>query len=187
MTPFWIIVTVAVVFGFYIMMKYNGIITLKNKRDQSFADIDVQLKQRFDLVPQLLETVKGYMKHEKEVLEGVTQARTNFLNADSVDSKVDANNMLTGTLKSLFAVSENYPDLKASQNFQSFQTELSDIENKLAASRRFFNNATTEYNTYIQMVPANIIAKMFSFVTLPLFEIEEGQRNAVEKAPSIQF
>lgn len=187
MIPFFILLGVVVVLGLFVMTKYNGMVTLKNKREQSFADIDVQLKQRFDLVPQLLDTVKGYAKHEKELLENVTKARTSFLGASSVDDKVEANNMLTGALKSLFAVSENYPDLKASQNFMQFQNELSDIENKLAAARRFFNNATTEYNTYIQMFPANVISGMFGFKNLELFEIAADDRDVYEKAPEIKF
>lgn len=185
MIAFIIFISILVIVGVLFMAKYNGIIRLKNKRDQSFADIDVQLKQRFDLVPQLLETVKGYAKHEKELLENVTKARTSFLNASSVDGKVEANNMLTGALNGLFAVAENYPDLKASQNFMAFQNELSDIENKLAASRRFFNSATTEYNTYIQLFPNNIISGVFGFSDLPLFEIEN--REDVSKAPQISF
>ena len=168
------------------MAKYNGMITLRNKRNQSFSDIDVQLKQRFDLIPQLIESVKGYMKHEAGTLENVTKARTSFLNAGSTDEKVAADNMLSGALKSIFAVSENYPDLKASQNFLQLQSEMSDIENKLAAARRFFNNATTEFNTYIQMFPANIIAKNMGFSELELFKTDES-REDLNKVPTVKF
>jgi LemA protein len=168
------------------MSKYNGMVTLRNKRNQSFSDIDVQLKQRFDLIPQLIESVKGYMKHEAGTLENVTKARTSFLNAGSTDEKIAADNMLSGALKSIFAVSENYPDLKASQNFLQLQSEMSDIENKLAAARRFFNNATTEFNTYIQMFPANIIAQNMGFSALELFQTEEP-REMLNKAPEVKF
>ncbi len=161
-------------------------IALRNKRNQSFSDIDVQLKQRFDLIPQLIEVVKGYMKHEAGTLENVTKARTSFLNAGTTDEKVEADNMLSGALKSIFAVSENYPDLKANQNFLQLQSEMSDIENKLAAARRFFNNATTEFNTYIQMFPANVIAKNMGFSELELFKTDES-REDLNKVPTVKF
>lgn len=181
-----VLILVIAVLAIYIIAKYNGMIALQNKRNQSFADIDVQLKQRFDLIPQLIESVKGYMKHEAGTLENVTKARTNFLNAGNTDEKVAADNMLSGALKSIFAVSENYPDLKASQNFLQLQSEMSDIENKLAAARRFFNNATTEFNTYIQMFPANIIAKNMGFSALELFKTDES-REELNKAPTVKF
>ncbi len=168
--------------GFVVMQKYNGIIQLRNVREQAFANIDVQLKQRFDLIPNLLETVKWYAKHEKETLENITKARTRFLDASangSTSGKVQADNMLTGALKSLFAVSENYPELKANTNFLQFQTELSDIENKIAASRRWFNAATQEYNTYIQMFPTNIIAGMFGFKKSEMFEADNNEKETV--------
>lgn len=162
----------------FAIMKYNSLIQFRNKRNQSFADIDVQLKQRFDLIPNLINTVKWYAKHEKETLENLTKARTSFLNAwNDVDSKIEADNMLSWALKSIFAVAENYPDLKANENFLELQTELSDIENKIAAARRFFNNTTTEYNTYLQMFPNNIVASMFWFKEELLYEIE----NKVER------
>lgn len=182
-----ILVVLFVIFpALYVMSKYNGMVTLRNKRDQSFSDIDVQLKQRFDLIPQLVEVVKGYMKHEAGTLENVTKARTSFLNAGSTEDKIAADNMLTGALKSIFAVSENYPDLKASQNFLQLQSEMSDIENKLAAARRFFNNTTTEFNTYIQMFPANLIAGPFGFVQLALFKTDES-REELRKTPTVKF
>lgn len=184
MTPFLILVWILAVGIIYVISKYNWIIALKNNRTNAFADIDVQLKLRFDLVENLVNTVKGYATHEKETLENVTKARTSFMNAQSIDDKMEANNMLTQTLKSLFAVSENYPDLKANTNFLQLQTELSDIENKLAASRRFFNSSTKEFNTYIEMVPTNIIASVFKFTPEKFFEVE----NEVEKqAPKVQF
>jgi len=164
----------------FVATKYNAIIKLRNIREQSFADIDVQLKLRFDLIPNLVETVKWYASHEKETLENVTKARTEFLNAWNIDQKMEADNMLTDTLKSLFAVAESYPDLKANQNFLQMQTELSDIENKIASARRFFNNATQEYNTYIQMFPTNILAWMFSFKEEKMFETKEVERENVK-------
>ena len=132
------------------------------------------------------DAVKGYMKHEQSTLENVTKARTSFMNANNTESKIEADNMLAGALKSLFAVSENYPDLKASQNFMHLQTEISDIENKLAASRRFFNSTTTEYNTYIQVFPNSIIAGMFGFKSLMLFKASESKEE-LNKAPKIDF
>jgi LemA protein len=186
MSVFLIFIVVIVLIGLFVMKKYNGIIVRKNKRDQSFSDIDVQLKQRFDLIPQLLETVKGYMKHEKDVLENVTKARTGFMNAQNIEDKIAADNMLTGALKTLFAVSEGYPDLKASTNFTQFQLEITNVENKLATVRSYFNETTTNFNTYIEMFPTNIIAGIFSYKRLPLFETAESRKELEEK-PEIKF
>lgn len=178
MTGTYIILGVLALAVIIIISKYNGIVSLKNIRKQSFADIDVQLKLRFDLVPNLVSAVKWYMTHEKDTLEKVTEARTSFLNAwDNIDAKMQADNMLSGALKSIFAVAESYPDLKANASFLQLQSELSDIENKIAASRRFFNSSTQEYNTYIEIFPNNIIAGMFNFKWETLFEIT----NEVEK------
>lgn len=174
--------------GFFIVYTiylYNKLITLRNNRDNSFADIDVQLQQRADLIPQLIETVKWYMNHEKDVLENVTKARTSFLNSNTVDEKVDSGNQLEWALKSLFAVSENYPDLKASQNFQQLQSEMSDIENKLAAARRYFNSSTKELNTYVEMFPSNMVAKMFWFNQKEYFEVED--REQLQQPPEVSF
>jgi hypothetical protein len=156
---------------------------LRNNRNNAFADIDVQLKQRFDLIPNLVETVKGYANHEKETLENVIKARNAYMNAGSISDKINADNQLTETLKTLFAVSESYPDLKASSLFSNLQMELSDIENKLSAVRRFFNAATKEYNTAIQTFPGNIIANIFNFKIEGFFEIPEAERTA----PKVQF
>lgn len=162
-----IIMTLLIVLGvvallvIYLVTLYNGLVALKNNRENAFADIDVQLLNRFDLVENLVSTVKGYAAHEKTTLQGLTDARTRFMSAQTVDAKLEASNQLTGALKSLFAVSENYPDLKANTNFLQLQNELSDIENKLAAARRFFNATTKEYNTAIQTFPGNLIAKHF--------------------------
>lgn len=163
---------------------YNRLVSLKNNRENAFADIDVQLKLRFDLVENLVNTVKGYATHEKETLQNLTDARTSFLHANGVEGKLEANNQLTGALKSLFAVAENYPDLKANQNFLELQTELSDIENKLAAARRFFNSATREYNTSIQSFPSNLIANHFGFTQVEFFELDD---EAAKSAPKVQF
>jgi len=177
----WIIVWVIVL---YIILRYNALIRFKNHIKNAFADIDVQMKMRFDLIENLINTVKGYAKHEKETLENITKARTNFLNAHNPNEKLAADNMLSGALKSLFAVAENYPDLKANQNFLQLQTELSDIENKIAATRRFFNSTIKEYNSAIQTVPTNIIAKMFGFKDEEFFAIENKEEKAV---PKVQF
>ena len=156
-----IVLGVVALLVIYLVTLYNGLVALKNNRENAFADIDVQLLNRFDLVENLVSTVKGYAAHEKATLQGLTDARTRFMSAQTVDAKLEASNQLTGALKSLFAVSENYPDLKANTNFLQLQNELSDIENKLAAARRFFNATTKEYNTAIQTFPGNLIAKHF--------------------------
>jgi LemA protein len=167
----------------YFILRYNSLIRLRNNIKNSLADIDVQMKMRFDLVDNLVNTVKGYAGHEKETLENLTKARTNFLNASSMSQKLSADQALSGALKSLFAVSENYPDLKANQNFLQLQSELSDIENKIAASRRFFNSTVNEYNSSIETFPTNIVAKLFGFRREEFFATAE-----VEKAvPKVQF
>jgi len=168
----------------YIIFRYNSLVRLKNNIKNSFADIDVQMKLRFDLIENLVNTVKWYAVHEKETLENVTKARTSFLNAWSPNEKLAADNMLSWALKSLFAVSENYPDLKANQNFLQLQTELSDIENKIAAARRFFNSSINEYNSTIQSFPTNIIAKLFGFKYEDFFAIKD---NKEKKVPKIKF
>lgn len=184
MTFEWTLLGIAVVIGLITMVMYNRLVTLKNNRENAFADIDVQLKLRFDLVENLVNTVKGYATHEKETLEKVMAARTGFLNANSIESKVEANNQLTGALKSLYAVAENYPNLKANQSFLQLQSELSDIENKLAAARRFFNATTKEFNTAIQTFPSNLIAKNFGFSQVEFFELDD---EAAKRAPKVQF
>ena len=175
----WAYIVLGFSLAIWVMLisKYNKIVYLKNTREQSFADIDVQLKQRFNLIPNLMEAVKGYMKHEKTLLEDLTKARTSFMQAGDASSKIWADNMLTGALKSVFAVAENYPDLKANQNFMQFQQELSDIENKISAARRFFNNATKEYNAFIEMFPNNIIAGMFKFERQKMYEVENKEEK----------
>jgi LemA protein len=154
----WIVIGVLVVLVVWIIMIYNGLVAMRQRVNQSFADIDVQLKQRQDLIPNLVETVKGYASHERGTLEAVIKARQAAVAAPDLQQKVAAENMLSGALRQMFALSESYPDLKANQNFQQLQGELTDIENKLAASRRFFNNAVQEYNTGIQNFPAVLFA-----------------------------
>jgi LemA protein len=165
---------------------YNRLVALRQRSQQAFADIDVQLKQRQDLIPNLVETVKGYATHEQGTLQAVTAARNAAASAGSVNEKVQAENMLTGALRQLFAVSEAYPDLKANQNFLSLQAELSDIENKLAAARRFFNNAVSEFNAAIQQFPAVLVAGMLGFKEQAFFDLGEN-RAAAEVAPSVKF
>ncbi|MCI5060398.1 MAG: LemA family protein [Alphaproteobacteria bacterium] len=166
---------------------YNRLVALRQNRNNAYADIDVQLKARFDLIPNLVETVKGYAAHEKGVFEKVTQFRAKVSDAATAGERLEAEKGLGQALINLNAVAENYPDLKADQNFQKLMDELSDIENKLAAARRFFNNATSEYNTAIQQFPANLIAKYFGFKEEEFYEVSDEEREAVEKAPNAKF
>lgn len=179
-----ILVIVAVVLIWYIIVKYNKLISLRNLVKNAFADVDVQMKMRFDLVENLVNTVKGYAIHEKETLNQLTQARSGFMNAKNEGEKLEANNQLNSTLKTLFAVAENYPDLKANQNFIQLQSELSDIENKIAAARRYYNASVKDYNTTREVFPNNIIAKIFGFGSQDSFTIENEEEK---KAPKVQF
>ncbi|MEI9803950.1 MAG: LemA family protein [Pseudolabrys sp.] len=185
-TTGWVILGVVVVIVIWAISVYNGLVAMRQRTNQAFADIDVQLKQRHDLIPNLVETVKGYATHEKGTLEAVIQARQTAVSAPSVEQKVAAENMLTGALGRLFALSESYPDLKANANFQQLQAELADIENKLAASRRFYNNAVQEYNTGIQQFPAALFAGIFGFAQRTFFDVG-GDRAQLEQAPSVKF
>ncbi len=162
------------------ILAYNSLITLRNRTDESWSDIDVQLKRRYDLIPNLVETVKGYATHERELFEKVTQARTSAMNAKTIDEKSKAENVLSGTLKTLFAVSENYPQLKASENFLKLQDELSDTENKIQAARRFYNGNARDFNIKQETVPSNMIAQAFGFKKAEFFEIEEEQKEPVK-------
>jgi len=164
----------------YIIVVYNSLIVLRNRINNAWAQINVQTKKRYDLVPNLVEIVKGYAKHEKSIFIEVTKARTAVMKASDVKSKVKAENMLSGALKSLFAVAENYPNLKASQNFMQLQEELSGIENKIAYARQFYNDSVLEFNNKIQVFPANLIAGMFNFTQKPYFEVEEAARKNVK-------
>ncbi len=159
---------------------YNRLVVLRNRIDNAWSQIDVQLKRRYDLIPNLIETVKGYAKHEKELFENVTKARTQAISAGSVEDQAQAENMLTGTLKSLFAVAENYPELKANQNFMMLQEELAGTEGKIAFARQFFNDTVMLFNTAIQTFPNNMIAGVFGFNEREYFEIDEGSREPIK-------
>src|SRR5271154_1093649 len=181
-----VVLVVVVIAGFMLVGAYNRLVGLRQNANQAFADIDVQLKQRQDLIPNLVETVKGYAAHEKGTLEAVTNARAAAASATNVEGRVQAENALSGALRQLFAVAEAYPDLKANANFMQLQGELADIENKLAAARRFFNNAVSEYNASIQQFPAVLLAGPMGFAARPFFDLGEN-RAAAETAPQVKF
>ena len=181
-----VILGVIVLLAVWAVSLYNRLIRLRNGREQAFADVDVQLKQRHDMIPQLVEAVRGYMQHERGVLTDVTVARTNAMNASTINEKIAAETKLTSALQGLRIAVEAYPDLKASQNFLDLQNEISDVENKIAAARRFFNSATKELNTAIELFPSNLIATLFNFKREPLFELGD-ERAAVQEPPKIQF
>ena len=185
-TTGWIVIAVIVVVVLWIIMVYNQLVAMRQRVGQAFADVDVQLKQRHDLIPNLVETVKGYAAHERGTLEEVVKARNAAMTAQGPAQQAAAENMLSGALRQLFALSEAYPDLKANQNFQQLQTEISDIENKIAAARRFFNNSVQEYNTGIQQVPAALFAAALGFSQRTFFDVGE-ERAVVEKAPQVKF
>lgn len=180
-----LILVLALIIVFLVSL-YNRLVKLRNRRENAFADIDVQLKQRHDLVPQLVETVKGYATHEKELLLRITEARSTAMQAKTIDEKIQAENNLASGLQGLKIAVENYPDLKANQNFLQLQEELSDIENKLAAARRFFNAATTEYNTSVESFPSNVIAGSFGFKRETLFNLGE-KRQELDEPPTVKF
>ncbi len=181
-----IVLAVIVVAVIWAIGVYNGLISMRQRVNQAFADVDVQLKQRHDLVPNLVETVKGYAAHERGTLDEVVKARNAAVTAQGPAQQAAAENMLSGALRQLFALSESYPDLKASANFQQLQAELSDLENKIAASRRFFNNAVQEYNTGIQRFPAAMFASSFGFGPKDFFNLGDD-RATVGEAPSVKF
>ncbi len=187
-TTGWIILGVIVVVAIWVIATYNALVAMRQRVSQAYADVDVQLKQRHDLVPNLVETVKGYAAHERGTLEAVIQARNSAVAATGKGPAAQgaAENMLSGALRQLFALSENYPDLKANANFQQLQAELTDVENKIAASRRFFNNSVSEYNTGIQRFPAALFASMFGFAPRPFFDLGDDHK-AVEQAPQVKF
>lgn len=175
-----ILMGAAVLLVLYLIGTYNGLVVLKTRIQEALSGIDVQLKRRADLIPNLVETVKGYAKHEKSVFENVTKARSALVSAGSLQEKADANNQLTGALKSLFAVAEAYPELKASTNFQDLHRQLEDTEDKVAYSRQFYNSNVLDYNTRIQVFPSNIIAGMFGFKAAEFFAATEEERKKVE-------
>lgn len=176
----YVLLAIVIAVVFWIIGVYNGLIRLKNRVDEAWSDIDVQLKRRYDLIPNLVETVKGYATHEKELFENVTKARTAAMSAQGVEAKGQAENALSSTLKSLFAVSENYPELKASENFAKLQDELSDTENKIQAARRFYNGQVRDFNTKIQVFPNNTVAGMLKFTKYEFFEADEKEKENVE-------
>jgi LemA protein len=173
--------------AFWLVGSYNTLVSLRQRSKQAFSDIDVQLKQRHDLVPNLVETVKGYATHEKSTLDDVVKARNAAVSAQGPAAQGAAEGALTGALSRLIALSEAYPDLKANQSFQQLQSELSDIENKIAAARRFFNNAVAEYNATRESVPASFFAEKFGFAPLDFFNLDEGERKLVNETPKVQF
>jgi len=175
-----ILLIVLAVLALYLIGTYNGFIVLKTRIQEALSGIDVQLKRRADLIPNLVETVKGYAKHEKSVFTDVTKARTSLMNAGSLEEKAKANDMLSGALKSLFAVAEAYPELKASQNFQDLQRQLEDTEDKVAYSRQFYNANVLDFNTKISMFPSSLIASVFAFKNFEFFAATENERKNVE-------
>jgi LemA protein len=177
---------IIVLFILFAVSLYNRLVRLRNNREQAFADVDVQLKLRHDLIPQLVDSVKGYMGHERGVLTDITEARTNAMKATTINEKIEAENKLSAALDGLKISVEAYPDLKASQNFMELQNEISDVENKIAAARRFFNSATKELNVATELFPSNLIATLFNFKREPMFELG-NQRAEAEQPPKIQF
>ena len=175
MNIFYIIIGIVIVFFLWAIAIYNGFVKLINRAKEAWADIDVQLKRRYDLIPNLVETVKGYATHEREAFENVTKARAMALGAQGLEEKGKAENMLTGALKSIFAIAEAYPQLKANENFLELQRELSDTENKIQAARRFYNGNVRDLNIGIETFPKNIIANMFKFSKMEFFQLEEGE------------
>lgn len=175
----WIVVIILVVVLLWIAGMYNRLVTLRTRSDEAWSDIDVQLKRRHDLIPNLVETVKGYATHEKDLLEKITSLRTAAMGAKSTEDKAKQENMLSDTLKSLFAVTENYPDLKANENFAKLQDELADTENKIEAARRFYNANVRDLNISIQSFPSNMIANMFKFTPKDLFETAASEKEPV--------
>jgi LemA protein len=186
-TAGWIILGILALIALWLVMTYNGLVTLRQRCRQSFSDIDVQLKQRHDLVPNLVETVKGYAAHERTTLEAVVQARNAAATAQGPAAQAQAEGALQAALRQLFALAEAYPDLKANQNFQQLQTELADLENKIAAARRFFNNAAAEYNATREAFPALLFAQSMGFGPQEFFNLEEAERKAVQTAPQVKF
>jgi len=183
----WILLGVIVLLVLWVAVIYNGLITLKNRTKEAWSDIDVQLKRRYDLIPNLVEAVKGYAAHEKELFEKVTQARAAAINASGAAAQAQAENALSQALRSVFAVAENYPQLRASENFQKLQDELTDTENKIEAARRFYNANVRDFNIKIERFPDNIIAWLFGFKPMELFELESQEAQSARQPVKIQF
>jgi LemA protein len=176
----WIIVALVVLLAIYALVTYNGLVSMRNRIENAWAQIDVQLKRRYDLIPNLVETVKGYAAHERGTLEAVVQARNVAMAAQGPQDQAAAENMITGALKSVFALSEAYPDLKANQNFLNLQEELTGTEGRIAYARQFYNDTVYRYNTKIQSVPSNVIAKQFKFAEREYFEVDDAARGSVQ-------
>ena len=187
MLALWIILGVVAVIAIFVWATYNNLVTLRVRVDEAWSDINVQLKRRLDLIPNLVETVKGYANHESGVFQAVTEARANVINANGVKETAAAENQFEGALKSLFAVAESYPDLKANTNFLDLQRELVDTEDKIQGSRRFYNSGVTSLNTKIQTFPANVVAGMFGFKNRDFFEVEASEQAAANEPVDVKF
>lgn len=187
MIAVWIILGVVVLLGIFVWVTYNSLVTLRVRVEEAWSDIDVQLKRRLDLIPNLIETVKGYAKHESGVFQAVTEARANVINAHGVKETAAAENQFEGALKSLFAVAESYPDLKANENFVELQRELVDTEDKIQGARRFYNSGVTSLNTKVQTFPANVVAGMFGFKNREFFEVDTAEAEAAKKPVEVKF
>ena len=187
MIALWIVLGIVVLGALFLIVTYNGLVKLKIRVDEAWSDITVQLKRRYDLIPNLVNTVQGYATHEKSVFEKVTEARANAINAQGPAETAKAENMLTDALKSVFAVAEAYPDLKANENFKQLQDELVDTEDKIQASRRFYNGSVRELNTKIKVFPNNIFAGMLGFSEKEFFELDEAEQAAAEKPVDVKF
>lgn len=183
MTALYVVVAIVVLVGLYVVVTYNGLIRRRNRIDNAWAQIDVQLQRRYDLIPNLLETVKGYAAHERELFERVTQARTQAMNVTGVAAQAQAENLVTGALRGLLAVAESYPDLKANENFLALQEELAGTEGRIAYARQFYNDSVLSWNTKIQAVPSNLVAGLFKFAPREYFEADDTSRGPV----SVQF
>ncbi len=185
----WIVLALVAVVLIWLWFTYNGLIKARLRADEALSDITVQEKRRLDLIPNLIETVKGYAKHEKSTFEEVTKARTAVMKAPEGDlsKRAESENMLSGALKSLFAVSENYPDLKANENFLSLQSELTDTEDKIQAARRFYNGNIRDFNMKLQVFPTSVIGGMLGFKSRDFYDVAEGEKEAVKKAPEVKF
>lgn len=185
----WIILAVVVILLVWLWATYNGLIKSRLRADEALSDITVQEKRRLDLIPNLIETVKGYAKHEKSTFEEVTKARTAVMNTPEGDlsKRAETENMLSGALKSLFAVSENYPDLKANENFLGLQSELTDTEDKIQAARRFYNGNVRDFNMKLQVFPTNMIGGMLGFKNKDFYDVADSEKEAIKKAPEVKF
>lgn len=187
MTILWIVIGVVLLALLWLVFAYNNLISLRNRTKEALSDITVQTKRRYDLIPNVVSAVKGYAKHESKVFTEVTQARNAAMNAKGLDEKAKAENQLTDTIKSLFAVAENYPQLRATENFSKLQDELSETENKIEASRRFYNGNVRDLNTKIQVFPTNIFARKLGFTEMDLYDVSASQKKQVEEAPKVDF